>query len=199
MLTDYKAGYERRVRQFADRLRPMRRRAHEEAKGPCFMIFDENCPDDGEGWHLRVAKEVPVTMAVGAEVGTRGEGYCLIEQPPIEPESREWDGDDSFGRFIQFSFQRRWFCIDMPNNVLPRGEAEEVMNCRDGFFYVQGMPKFELKGEDVEKWEPFRKIYLYGDEVSAVEDMAFIFFQVWNLPATSPLYVMSAAFGGGCK
>lgn len=195
MLTDYKAGYGRRVRQFADRLRPMRRRAHEEAKGACFMIFEENRPDDGEGLRRRAAKEVPITMAVAAEVGARGGGYCRIEQPPTEPESRDRDGSDSFGRFIQFSFQRRWFCIDLPNNILSPAEAGEVMRCRHGFFYVQGMPQFALKGEGVEQWEPFRKIYLYGDEASAAEDMAFIFFQVWNFPVSTRLYVTSATFG----
>lgn len=69
------------------------------------------------------------------------------------------------------------------------------MRCRHRFFYVQGMPQFELKGEDAEKWDPLRKIYLYGDEASAAEDMTFIFFQLWNFPVSTRLYVTSAAFG----
>ncbi len=46
------------------------------------------------------------------------------------------------------------------------------------------------------KWEPLQKVYLYRDEESAAEDMAFIVFQVWNFPIDSPLYVTAATFSG---
>ena len=49
----------------------------------------------------------------------------------------------------------------------------------------------ELEGHD-----PFRKIYLYGDEEAAAEDTAFLFFRAWKLSVDSRLYVLSAAFGG---
>ena len=44
------------------------------------------------------------------------------------------------------------------------------------------------------KWEPLQKIYLYRDEESAAEDMAFILFQIWHFPVDSPLYVKAASF-----
>jgi hypothetical protein len=44
------------------------------------------------------------------------------------------------------------------------------------------------------EWNPLQKVYLYRDEESAAEDMAFILFQVWNFPVDSPLYVKAASF-----
>jgi hypothetical protein len=44
------------------------------------------------------------------------------------------------------------------------------------------------------KWDPLQKIYLYRDEQSAAEDMAFVVFQVWNFPVDWPLYIKAAAF-----
>ena len=196
MLTDCRTSYERRIRQFAECLRPMRRRAQEEAHGPCFMIFNERPPDDNEARRRRTAREIPVTTAVAVEVGAPGEGLCFVELWPLESEPRGREGGDPFGRYIQFSFEQKWFCIDMPNATLSRRQAEEVMECRNGFFYVQGMPQFELEGEGVQEWDPLRKVYLYGDEASAAEDMAFVFFQVWNFSVSTRLYVASAAFGG---
>lgn len=32
-------------------------------------------------------------------------------------------------------------------------------------------------GEHVDGYAPFRKVYIYGDETSAAEDMAYIFFR----------------------
>ena len=51
--------------------------------------------------------------------------------------------------------------------------------------------------KDIVKWDPLQKIYLYHDEESPAEDMAFILFQVWNFPVDSPLYVKAAAFEPG--
>jgi hypothetical protein len=44
------------------------------------------------------------------------------------------------------------------------------------------------------KWNPLQKIYLYRDELSAAEDMAFVRFQVWNFPLDWCWYVTAAAF-----
>ena len=99
-------------------------------------------------------------------------------------------------RFIQFSFENKWFCIDMPIQTLFRPEAEEILRYRKGFFDLADRKQFTLHGEDVEGHDPFRKIYVYGDEESAAEDMAFVFFQVWKFPVESRLFVSSAAFSG---
>ena len=39
------------------------------------------------------------------------------------------------------------------------------------------------------KWNPLQKVYLYRDEESAAEDMAFILFQVWKFPVDWRWYV----------
>jgi len=41
---------------------------------------------------------------------------------------------------------------------------------------------------------PIRKIYVHGDERSAVEDMAYVFFNVWNFLVDWRSYVKSAAW-----
>ncbi|MFG0335746.1 MAG: hypothetical protein ACF8TS_20490, partial [Maioricimonas sp. JB049] len=54
-------------------------------------------------------------------------------------------------------------------------------------------------GEDVDGWDPFRKVYVYGDEEAAGEDTAHIFFAVWNFPVDATLYVTAASFDGQHK
>ena len=71
----------------------------------------------------------------------------------------------------------------------------EVLWHRRGFFYLRDKPQFNLQGEP-EEYDPFRKVYPYGDEETAAEDMAFVFFRVWGLPVDTHLYVSSASFGG---
>lgn len=61
---------------------------------------------------------------------------------------------------------------------------------------MKDRPEFRLCEEDIEGDDPFRKIYACGDEPSAAEDMAFIFFDVWRFPVDWRFYVSAAAFGG---
>lgn len=75
-------------------------------------------------------------------------------------------------------------------------KAEEIRNCRRGFVYLRDRQQFTLSGEDADGHDPFRKIHIYGDEESAAEDMALIFFKVWKFPVDSRFYVSSAAFSG---
>src|SRR5690606_32419972 len=103
--------------------------------------------------------------------------------------------DDSQNRFIQFSIERHWLCLDMPLQTLFRAEAEHILRDRNGFFYLKNRPEFTLTSEDVDGYDPFRKVYVYGDENSAAEDMAFVFFQVWKFPVDWRFYVKSGAFG----
>ncbi|MGA2255577.1 MAG: hypothetical protein ABSG53_13010 [Thermoguttaceae bacterium] len=48
--------------------------------------------------------------------------------------------------------------------------------------------------KDMVTWNPLQKVYIYRDEESAAEDMAFILFQIWHFPVDSPLYVKAASF-----
>jgi hypothetical protein len=36
--------------------------------------------------------------------------------------------------------------------------------------------------EEPEGYDPFRRVYLYGEEGQAAEDTPFVFFQAWWLP-----------------
>jgi hypothetical protein len=53
--------------------------------------------------------------------------------------------------------------------------------------------------EEPEGYDPFRRVYLYGQEGQAAEDTSFVFFQAWWLPVDLRLYVTAAAFDGGYK
>ena len=110
-----------------------------------------------------------------------------------------WRADDSSSRFVQFSFNPKWFDIDLPNTTLYRAEAEEILRCRLGFFYVTDRPQFEHPAEKAAEFEPVRRIYLYGDERTAAEDMAFVWFQVWKFPVDWRFFVTAAAFYEGTE
>lgn len=192
---DYRSELERRIAQFAGFLQPMYHRAHEIAHGPCFMIFEERRPEGSSDAALVEKRELALQSIQSAfgEFGFTADEDCSASDGLPE---EGWRGDDSLTRFIQFSFENKWFCIDMPIQTLFRPEAEEILRYRKGFFDLADRKQFTLYGEDVEGHDPFRKIYLYGDDQSAAEDMAFVFFQVWKFPVDSRLYVSCEAFGG---
>src|SRR5262249_29852767 len=107
-----------------------------------------------------------------------------------------WRSDGDGQRFVQFSFERDCFHLDMPRQTLTRDEAQQIVRYRTNFFYLSERKQFTLHGEDVEGYDPFRKVYVYRDEASAAEDMAFILFQVWKFPIDSVIYVTAASFSG---
>ena len=92
---------------------------------------------------------------------------------------------------------RTAFAWNLPNATLFPQEAEKILRQRLGFYWAKN--RLDLlwvrrNWKDMVKWNPLEKVYLYRDEESAAEDMAFIFFQVWNFPVESPLYVTAASF-----
>lgn len=182
-MNDYTQEFERRIVQFADFLKKMYHRAHEEVHGPCFMIFE--------------AARLPLERVVTRSDDAGSASVTPTERPShIKLPDEGWKEDESQARFIQFSFEEKWFCLDMPLQTLYRAEAEQILRFRKEFFYLTDKPQFTLTGEDVDGYDPFRKVYAYGDESSAAEDMAFIFFQVWRFPVDWRLSVKAAAFGG---
>lgn len=194
---DFSQELARRIEQFASYLKTMHRRAHEEVHGSCFIIFEERPPSGGAGDAELTAAVKPALELVVAGFDSAGIDSVTVTEDPqdIELPDEGWKEDDSQNRFIQFSFEKNWFCLDMPLQTLYRAEAEQILRCRKGFFYLRDRPQFTLKQEDVEGYDPFRKVYIYGDEQSAAEDMAFIFFQVWRFPVDWRFYVKAAAFG----
>jgi len=178
-------------------LKKMYERAHYEIGGNCFMIFDEDSSDSLSDFDALSAVATPELELVEAAFDEAGFSSNTLNDDTIRIELPDegWKEDDSQRRFIQFSFNEHWFCMDMPLTTLYRIEAEKILESRNGFFYVRDRPQFELNGDDVDTFEPFRKIYVYGDEDSAAEDMAFIFFQVWRFPIDWCFYVNADAFG----
>ncbi len=191
-MTDYKAEVERRIGQFHRYLEPMDRRAHEVAHGSCFLVFENQRPDEAPG-RQRKEERQPVLAAVAEVFGERGPQPGEVRPPDLPDEG--WREEDSPVRFVQFSFEEHWFCMDLPRDVLSFPEAMEMLWYRTGFFYLRDKPQFTLHGEP-EGHDPFRKIYVYGDEEEAAEDAAFLFFRAWEMPVDTRLYVTSAAFGG---
>lgn len=194
---EYREDVERRIVQFAGLLKKMHDRAHEEVCGSCFMIFSENSSDDERGWaHLSAAAK-PELELVSTVFGDDAQGSLALDDslPFVELPDEGWREDDSQKRFIQYSFEEKWFCLDMPLQTLYRPEAEQILRSRRGFFFLRDRPEFTLYEEDVEGYDPFRKIYLYGDETAAAEDMAYIWFDVWKFPPDWRFCVKAAAFG----
>ena len=106
-----------------------------------------------------------------------------------------WPGAPSKDRFVQFSFERDWFCMDLPNDTLASDEVQTILDARQGFFFLRDRPEYTLHGEHVEGFDPFRKVYPYREERAAALDTAYIFFSVWMFPVGSWLKVQAAAFG----
>ncbi|NLF73675.1 MAG: hypothetical protein GX575_31940 [Candidatus Anammoximicrobium sp.] len=193
---DYRAELERRVQQFAHYLKLMHGRAHDEVQGNCYIIFEER-PPDGATDERKLSEERRVALQLAFAEWTHENASAAPESGiPFDLPDDGWREDPSRNRFVQFAIERNWFCMDLPRNTLFRPEAEEILARRRGFFYLRDRKQFTLYHEDVEGYDPFRKIYIYGDEDSAAEDMAFIFFEVWKFPVESRLYVTAAAFGG---
>lgn len=194
-MTDYQAEVERRIGQFRRCLEPMDHRAHEVAHGPCFTVFENRRPDEDPRRQRKEERE-PVLAAMAEVFGERGAVGSQPDAPHLPDLPDEgWREEDSPIRFVQFSFERDWFCMDLPRQTFTFSEAMEVLWYRSGFFYLRDKPQFTLHREP-EGHDPFRKVYVYGDEAEAGEDAAFLFFRVWEMLVGARLYVTSAAFGG---
>lgn len=194
---DYRAETDRRIEQFATYLGLMHERSHEIAQGNCYMIFaDRKGASRGSGDELVESKELVVEAVEEAFRGMGGEATLIDETVFATLPDEGWREDNSQDRFVQFSFERNWFCLDMPLQTLYRPEGEKIFRDRRGFFYLRDRPEFTLKEEDVDGYDPFRKVYLYGDERAAAEDMAYVWFMVWNYPVDWRLHVKAGAFSG---
>ena len=189
-MTTFTEEKNRRIEQFAQYLRLMGLRRHKQVKDECFSIFEELPPEDAESPKSRKAAAVKVNCladggsALGRSGGGQGSQQCS--------RSRKRDS-----RFLQFAFMRDCFYLEMPNNTVFPQETEQILRQRLGFYWAKNRPDLRwVRGnwKDIVRWEPLQKVYLYRDEKSAAEDMAFILFQVWNFPVDSPLYIKAASF-----
>lgn len=196
-MNDYAEELNRRIGQFLSILKKMHRRVHGEIQDHCFVIFDEHNPKSGSRRELSAAVELSeeLILAGFAEAGVDST-TCNDHRADIQLPSQGWRSSGAMSRFVQFSFEEKWFCMDLPLQTLYRDEGETILRSRNGFFYLTDRPEFTLKGEDVDDFDPFRKIYVYEDEWSAAEDMAYIWFQLWKFPIDWAFYVTAHPFNG---
>ena len=190
-MTTYLDEKQRRVNQFAEYLRLMGLRRRKVVHDDCFIIFDDSPPEDAKSPKLKESVAIKVDcLAGGGSASGGGE--------PGESPSNDWHGEEAQPRYLQFAFMQDCFYMELPNNTVFPPEVEQILRGSMGFYWAQDRPDLRwVRGcwKDMLKWNPLQKVYLYRDEESAAEDMAFILFQVWKFPVDSPLYVKAAAFG----
>ena len=139
-MPDYGEELQRRIGQFAGYLKKMYHRAHEEVEGSCFIIFEERSPTDGFGdAALSEAAKPALELVVagfddaGITSVTMTDDVSFIELP-----DEGWKEDDSQARFVQFSIEKNWFCLDMPLQTLYRAEAEQILRLSEGVLLFAG-------------------------------------------------------------
>ena len=185
---DSHENLERRIAQFAHYIELMHERRSTLAHGNCFLIFEER-PDFND----RGAAQLIESKALTAVGGSKGHADGAFANESSRRDE-QWRDDESSCRFIQFSFNKRYFDLDLPNSTLYRAEAELILRRRSGFFYVTDCRQFEHPAENADHFHPLRKIFVYGDERAAAEEMAFVLFSVWRFPVDWRFYVTAAAF-----
>jgi hypothetical protein len=196
-MKSYAEELNRRIGQFTKILKKMHRRAQQEIQGPCFAILEEDDPRAARHREKSAAVQLAeeLILAGFADAGVDSI-TCSDRRNEFDLPTEGWGSSDSMSRYVQFAFEEKWFCMDMPLQTLYRDEGETILRSRQGFFYLKDRPEFTLHGEDVDDFDPFRKIYVYGDERSAAEDMAYIWFQLWRFPIDSCLYATAHPFNG---
>ena len=194
---DYSTQRQRRVGQFAEFLKPMHDRAHIEAQGSCFLILNERPGRSHDARWLSARRRFSLPVEARATCEALGGGTdVIVKAPPVAEPVEPWR-DPGPSRFIQFCFRRRWFAMDLPRPTLFTAEAERLIRERDGFFREAERSDAGLSSiEQIMRFDPVFKKYVYGDEDTAAEDAAYIFFDLWRFPVDSRLYVTAAAFRG---
>ena len=179
----------RRIEHFAQYLRLMGLRRHKVVKEDCFCIFEESAPEDTENPCIKESAAIKVDCL--ANGGSTPGGDDAGESP-----REDWSPGEPF-RYIQFAFRRECFYLELPNNTVFPYEAELILQQRPGFYRAENRPDLRWvrsNWKDMLKWNPLQKVYLYRDEESAAEDMAFILFDVWKFPVDWLWYIKASAF-----
>ncbi len=199
-MSDYRAELDRRIAQFRQYLELMQQRRRGLGSEDCFIIFDDREDPDGPAAdHLRESETLVRESVLEGLVWDGGTGSASLEEAVVVDLPEEgWRGDDSQLRFIQFRFNERSFDLDIPNTTLYRAEAEVILRRRSGFFHaVERLDLEHPTNRDItRRFSPLRKMYVNGDESSAAEDMAFVWFSVWRFPVDWTFFVTAAGFHG---
>ena len=194
-MNEYREIRDRRIEQFTRYLQRMRRRQRGLTSSHSFIVFSENGTDrnaDVPVLDRSRAALSPIAVSLHESLGL-DPFDVLVGDVPNQSSDDGYEPDES-NRFVQFSFNPRYFDIDLPDTTLYQAEAAEILACRPGFFYVKDRRQFEHPSENVLEFDPVRRVYVYGDERTAAEDMAFIWFDLWKFPVDWRFFVTAAAF-----
>ncbi len=197
MSFDFAAEKRRRIEQFERALAPMHHRTVQLVKDCCFAIIEER-PEDFRttpALKANARAEKPSAVSIGKSIGNMfGRG----DDEPFDVDGwsdEGWRQDDSSSRFVQFIFLEHHFEMDLPRPMLWPDEAKVILQSRSGFFFLGDRGDTAMHAETVKTFCPLRKAYVHGDDYSAAEDIAFLFFTLWKFPIDSTLYL--STFGGG--
>ena len=111
---DYRAEHSRRVAQFIGCLRPMDDRASVIARSSCFIVFEEGRATDASAPELVEKAQLALARPDEALGGSMFPDAPFDEMVQMDLPDEGWRESDSDERFIQFSMERDWFCMDLP-------------------------------------------------------------------------------------
>ena len=132
-------------------------------------------------------------MAWRAHEEVHGSCYAIFSEQGRQPERH-----GRISRYVQFCFQEERFALDMPNKTIYAPECRKLMRDRSGFFLNADVPDYRISSyEQIKVHDPVDKYYIYGEEETAAQDMAYIFFDLWGFPDDTQLFVNAASFGSG--
>ena len=191
-----RARFRRRV---AEELRFMLQRTRALEDTDCFWVLELDRPRDkdaGVGTARRTrSRSRPRMLAIGEDHGQTG----FFEPPqylPAEDEPR--GGRPRRNRFVQCLFEahRPYFVIDLPECTLDPAEAEILLRERTGFFRAKDRPTLGYSPKTLAEHDPVCRQVLGGDEDDAALDVAYVLFDLYGLPVTTPLFQTAACFEG---
>ncbi len=195
-MNEYREIRDRRIDQFTRYLQRMCRRQQDITSGHSFLIFAEDKSElnaDKPVLHTARAAVAPISVCVHGVLDD-GDPFDVLVPDSLDMLVTDGFDSDESNRFIQFSFNPRYFDIDLPNTTLYAAEAAEILERRVGFFRVRSRRQFEHPQENASEFDPLRRVYIFGDERTAAEDLAFIWFDVWKFPVDYRFFVTAAAF-----
>jgi len=149
--------------------------------------------------HLRRVEQFATYLRLMDDrVHKEADGSCFLIF--CEPDRDAPAADDKHGasRTVQFCFEKDWFAADIPNTNLYPTEAERILKERRGFYREAERPDTGVTTDvvDLVEFDPVGKKYIYGDEHEAAQDMAYVFFDVWEFPPDARLLVSASSFDG---
>lgn len=195
MIDDYREAKERRGHQFAHYLKLMDARTHDEAQSDCYMVISERQSRTHCSKKLARKRQVSLT-ASGYGLGGHRRRTSSTQSQRAEnfPDAESSEGRTP-ARFVQWWFMDKDFVVGLPNTTIFEAETRRLLRDRSGFLREAENPELRVSSKRyVEQFDPILKFYMYGDERNAAEDTAFMFFDLWQFPVDSRLFVKASSF-----